>query len=208
MLLLLPCGLKLLDYHRLRHDEEKSWDRERLARDAGPEFLAAAEALLPLHDEPWALHKLLRFTREPWFDKCLELCELCAVATGAQRTWLRSRVDRKIGGKIGLFSLRAAILAARRHDTSLARAALIGFAIVDLVEGDVRDTLIGLSLICHCATRSGAAVPALFREVGDMAGPAMSALYKEWAARYPDVQSIGSMGWKEVDTEDGIGFRM
>jgi len=73
---------------------------------------------------------------------------------------------------------------------------------------DIRDTLIGLSLICHCAALAGADVPALFREAADTAGPAIATLYNEWGARYPEVQRIGSMGWKQVETEDGVGFSM
>jgi hypothetical protein len=34
--------MKLLDYHRLRSEEEGSWDRVALAREAGAEFVAAA----------------------------------------------------------------------------------------------------------------------------------------------------------------------
>ena len=204
--ILIACELELLDYHRLRHEEEASWDCAQLAREAGGAFITAAEPLLPTHDEPWAPHKLVRFTREPWFDRCIELCDLYGAATPVQRTWLRARIDRKIGGKMGLFALRASILGARQHDPALARAALIAYAIADLVEGDIRDTLIGLSLIAHCATLSGAGTPALFQEVAAMAGPALNILYREWAAG--SISPIGSMGWKQVEAEDGIGFTM
>lgn len=198
--------LKLLDYHRLRSEEERSWSRDRLQQEAGPAFVAAVEPLLPVHEEKWARGKLVRFTRSPWFDNCVQLCELYRAAGEPRRTWLRSRVDRKIGGKLGLFGLRAAILAARERSQALARASLIAFAIVDLVEGDIRDVLIGLSLLCHCARLAGADVAALLRETSALAGPAMRTLFEEWAARYPNVQGIGSMGWKEVHTEEGIGF--
>ena len=161
-----------------------------------------------MHDEVWAPGKLIRFTRSPWFEACVQLCDLYCAATDVQRTWLRSRIDRNIGGKLNLFGLRAAILAAREHSQSLARASLIAYAISALVEGDIRDVLIGLSLLCHCAELAGADVPALFREAATLAGPAMRALYEGWAVRYPDVQQIPSMGWKQVDTDEGIGFRM
>jgi hypothetical protein len=61
--------------------------------------------------------------------------------------------------------------------------------------------------LCHYAKLAGADVPALFREVGGLAGPAMRPLYDEWADRYPGVQQIGAIGWKTVETEEGIGFR-
>ena len=151
---------------------------------------------------------MVRFTREPWFEACLELCELYRTASDAQRTWVRSRIDGKCGGKLGLFGLRAAVLAARERSVALARAALIAFAIVDLAEGDIRDTLIGFALVVHCATLAGADVPALLRETAAFAGRAMQTLYGEWADNYPEVSRIGSMGWRQVETEQGIGFAM
>jgi hypothetical protein len=81
------------------------------------------------------------------------------------------------------------------------------YAIVDLAERDIRDTLIGLSLMVHCARLAGAEVPALLRQTGALGGAAIKALYEEWASKYPNVQSIGVMGWHEVETEQGIGFR-
>lgn len=199
--------MNLLDYHRLRGAEERAWDRARLRREAGGAFVSAAEALLPVHEGKWDPDALVHFSRSPWFENCVQLCELYSAAGDAQRTWLRSRVDRGIGGKLSLFALRSAILAAREHSQPLARAALVAYAIADLVAGDIRDVLIGLSLLCHCVGLAGADVPALFREVAALAGPAMRALYENWADRYPDVQGIRSMGWKQVDTGEGIGFR-
>ena len=200
--------MNLLDYHHLRNDEVRSWDRDRLRHEAGPAFTSAAEPLLPTHEEPWSRDKLVHFTREPWFDACLRLSDLYAAATDTQRTWLRSRIDRNIAGKLNLFALRAAVLAAREHSPALAHAALVACAVTDLIEGDIRDVLIGLSLISHCAALAGADVPALFRAAAALAGPAMRALYDNWAVRYPDVQPIASMGWQPIDTDQGIGFRM
>ena len=116
-------------------------------------------------------------------------------------------MDRSIAGNLGVFGLMAAVLAARERSLSLVRNSFIAFAIVDLSEGDIRDVLIGLSLVCHCGGLAGADMPVLFREVASLAGPALSALYLEWAGRYPDVQGISSMGWKEIETDDGVGFR-
>ena len=106
-----------------------------------------------------------------------------------------------------MFGLRAAVLAAREHSPSLARIALIAFAIVDLADNDIRDVLIGVSLLCHCGRLAGADMPVLFREVASIAGPALRAVYENWADRYPNVQGISSMGWREIETSEGIGFR-
>jgi hypothetical protein len=200
-------SLTLLDYHRVRREEEQSWDRARLRKEAGAIFASEIESRLPQHKEPFARDKLVRFTREPWFERCLELCELYRGATPSQRTWVRSRIDSTNGGKLCLFGLRAAVLAARERSVDLARAALLAYAVVDLADRDIRDTLIGFTLIVHCAGLAGADVPALLRETASISGRAMQTLYEGWAARYPDVGGIGSMGWRQVETEDGIGFQ-
>ena len=161
----------------------------------------------PRLDPKWDPGGLVRIVRERSFDDCVQLCDLYRGATDRQRTWVRSRIDRKIGGKLGAFGLRAAVLGAREQSLPLARASLTAFVIEDLTPGDIRDVLIAFSLVCHCAGLAGANVPALLREVGALAGPAMRALYEDWAERYPNVQQIGSMGWKQVDTEEGVGFR-
>ena len=183
------------------------WDRDRLREDAGRAFTDAVEPLLPRHEHKWSRDQFVHFTREPWFDGCVRLCESYSSASELQRTWLRTRIDRSIGGKLALFGLRAAVLAAREHSSPLARDALIAFAIADLAGRDIRDVMIGFSLLCYCGTLAGADVQTLLREVAALSGPAMSALYREWADRYPNVPAIGSMGWKEVETEEGVGFR-
>jgi hypothetical protein len=200
--------LKLLEYHRVRTEEELSWDRERLEREAGAQFIAETEALLPAHEEKWRPDHLIHISREPWMENCIQLCELYAAAGEPQRTWLRSRIDRNNDGKLGVFALRTAVLAAREHSPSLARAALIAYAIRDLAATDIRGVLMGLSLLCHCAGLARADVPALLREVAGMAGAALRVLYGEWADRYPGVQAIGSMGWRQIETDEGVGFQM
>jgi hypothetical protein len=161
---------------------------------------------LPQHKEPWRPDHLVRFARDSQFEQCLELCELYRTAAPVQQTWVRSLMDRGLGGKLGLFGLRAAVLGARQHSAELARASLVAFAIVDLAGGDIRDTLIGLTLIVHCARLAVVDVPAILRETAAIAGAAMEVLYGEWAEQFPNVSGIGAMGWREVETEEGVGF--
>jgi hypothetical protein len=199
--------LTLSEFHPLRRQEERSWRRELLQDQAGREFVDAIEQVLPRHKHKWEPDQFVHFERSPWFDDCDQICERYRSATTIQQAWLRSRIGRSIAGNLGVFGLRAAVLAARERSPSLARTSLIAFAIVDLSKGDIRGVLIGLSLICHCGSLSGAEMPALFREVASLAGQALSAVYNEWANRYPDVQGISSMGWREIETDEGIGFR-
>jgi len=164
------------------------------------------EARLPTHKETWTRDNLTRFAKDPWFVACLELCEMYAAAGDPQRTWIRSRVEAAHSGKVGLFGLRAAVSGAREHNVGLVRAGLIAYAIRDLGHEDIRDVLMGFTLIVHCAGLAGADVPLLLREVAAISGPALRTLYEEWAARYPDVSGIGAMGWRQVDSPDGIAF--
>ena len=200
--------MMLSDYHRVRAAEVESWNRGRLRHDAGVEFVATVESLLPAHDEKWRPDKYIDFTREPWFENVLQICALYQAGTEAQRTWLRSRIDRKTSGKFGIFGMRAAILGAREHSPDLARAGLLAFAIKDLVDCDIRDVLIGFTLVCHCVRLSGADLPSLLREIAPLAGAATEILYKEWADKYPNISGIGAMGWRQVETEQGVGFRL
>jgi hypothetical protein len=200
-------AVTLSEFHERRRQEEGSWDRGALRKQAGQAFVDELEQLLPKERHQFAPDQFAHIERTPLFDACKQICERYQSGTAGQREWLRSRVDRLIGGNLAVFGLRAAVLAAREHSPELARTSLIAFAIVDLAGKDVRDVLIGISLLCHCARLSGAEMPGLFREVAAIAGPALSAVYNNWAERYPDVQRIGVMGWREVETEQGIGFR-
>jgi hypothetical protein len=201
------CALELTEYHRLRRLEESSWRREALEEQAGRAFTDAIGQLLPREKHKWAPDQFARFERSPLFEDCVQICELYRSGTDVQRDWLRSRVDRTISGNLGVFALRAAVLAARGKSPALARTSLIADAIADLAGRDIRDVLIGVSLLCHCGALSGADMPALFREVAALAGPALGAVYRDWANRYPRVQGISSMGWREIETDEGIGFR-
>jgi hypothetical protein len=199
--------LRLLDFHHLRSEEERSWDRERLREQAGEAFVNDLERLLPKEKHTWTPDQFVRVARSGWFDNCVQVCERYRSATDIQRTWLRSRVDRELGGSLRVFGLRAAVLAARERSPSLSRISLIAFAIADLAHKDIRDALIGVSLLCHCGTLAGANMPAQFREIATLAGAAMSAVYNEWAELYPGVPAIQAMGWKQVETDEGVGFR-
>lgn len=167
----------------------------------------AIEQLLPREKHKFVPDQFVRFKRNPLFDNSVRICDHYRSATAIQQSWLRSRIDRLLAGNLRVFGLRAAILAARERSPSLSRTSLTAFAIVDLAAGDVREVLIGLSLICYCGTLSGAKMPTLFREIASVGGLAVAAIYEDWASRYPDVQGISSMGWREVDTDEGVGFR-
>lgn len=200
--------MKLLDYHHLRAAEVKGWDRVRMEQEMTrdhPVFARDVERLLPRVREPYAPDKLIHVTRDQAFDNIAALCERYRIGSDAERVYIRSRVDRTSAGLMGLFGLRAAILGARQHSRELIRLGLIAFAIADLEEGDVRDTLISVTVLFHCARLAVGAEDAgiLFRETAALSGPAMKVLLGE----YPDhVSSLGAMGIYQVETAEGVGF--
>ena len=63
----------------------------------------------------------------------------------------------------------------------------------------------------HCAEEALRRDPrdadALFLEVAAIAGPAFSALLQDWVKRDPSLQSLGCMGWREVETPEGLDFQ-
>jgi len=63
-----------------------------------------------------------------------------------------------------------------------------------------------MPLLIRCARLAGADPAELMREIARESGPAMKALFEEQAAREPQTASLGSMGWYEVETAEGVGF--
>ena len=114
-----------------------------------PAFLDEIERLLPTVREPYAPDKPIRVECSEVFEQVARLCERYRGATGAQRSYVRSRADRTIAGNLEVFGLRAAILGARQRSLDLVRS---------------------------------------------------------YARRHPDLQTLSSMGWYEVETPEGAGF--
>ena len=200
--------MTLHGYHHLRAEEEKQWDRGRteLALQANcgdPDFTSDVERLLPPAErQPYDPGALIDVKRDPPFDQIMHLCERYRDASVGQRAYIRSRIDSKAGGRLASFGLRAAVLGAREKSLDRIRLSLIAFAIADLAGRDVRDALIGLSLLYRCASLAGGSASELFQEAARLSGSAMEAVFRDYGG-----QSPGSMGWREVDTPDGVGFR-
>ncbi len=198
-----------LEYHRLRNTYVKSWNLQALEDAAGsqdPAFPEHVERLLLLPEEkpsgnpdapgPAMLH-----------PKLLELCQLYLSSTLEQRMFIRSRIDRRLGGRLLGFSYGAAILGLRQKSEQRLRVGLVAHAIEDLAAGDVRDNLVILTLLFDAAKRIGSDPSTLFREVAGTSAPAMSAVLLDYLKRDPQLQTPECMGFREVETPEGVGYQ-
>jgi hypothetical protein len=201
--------MKLLDYHRLYEEEKKSWDLagiESVATRDDAAFPEKVRELLPREDQRFE-GDLLDVKTGELFDRLARLCELYRNGSSAQKVYIRSRMTQRTARRMESVGLRAAVLGARETSVEQIRLGLTGFAVADLAGGDVRETLMSLAVMFDCARKAGGDPVEDFRAVAALCGPAMSAVLTDFASRPPDLQSLGCMGWHEVQTPQGIGYR-
>jgi hypothetical protein len=198
-----------LDYHGLRIDEEKTWNRaglEAAARTRHTTFPEKVAELLP-GPRDWLTAKISSVAPSPAAIKLIELCELYLAGTPDERVFMRSRIDRASGKAFMGLGTRQAVVGMREKSEYAIRLGLVAHAIDNLASGDARDTLVYLTLLYHAAKRIGTDPNALFHEVAAISGPAFSALLLDWVKRDPSLQSLACMGWQEVETPEGPDFR-
>jgi hypothetical protein len=203
----------LFIYHELRADEEKQWNREELRRlvaseDRGtPDRLTLQLQQLSHAYTPQELRDLVD-VRPAAADSIVTcLCHEYRTRSPIARSFIRSGVDFERGWTLLTFSKRAAILAVRQGVADLIRDSLIAHAIEDLAAEDVRDNMVALGLVFHCARTVHPQPEGVFREVAQMAGPPIAQLLMDFVRR-PDLERIlSAMGWLEVRTEQGVGYR-
>jgi len=198
-----------LDYHKLRIEEKKTWnppELEAAARKRDAAFPEKVAERLPAPKD-WLTAKISSVEPSPAAGKLLELCGLYLGGTPEERVYMRSRIELPSGKALLGLGRRQAVLGMREKSEHAIRLGVIAYAIDDLASGDARDTLVYLTLLFHAAKRIGADANALFLEVAAIAGPAFSALLADWVKRDPSLQSLGCMGWREVETPEGLDFR-
>ncbi len=82
------------------------------------------------------------------------LCREYRVGSSAARSFIRSGIDFLGAWTLLTFSKRTAILAVRKDRPELIRDSLVAHAVEDLAAEDVRDNLVALGLVFHCAARN------------------------------------------------------
>lgn len=199
----------LFDYHVLRERERRQWKRHRPAaavppaeRDRLTHLLAA---LIPFSDEQE--EDLVHVSATPPDRAAARLCTAYRRAINAERAYIRSRIREKQGLILLTFSRRAAVRGFQAKEAGPIRQALIALAVEDLSAGDVRDDLIALGLIYHCAAKVGADVPALFEDVARKAGPAIAGVLREFLDGDDPDDMLDGMGFKRAQSRGKTGFR-
>lgn len=200
--------MTLLDYHRLREEEKRTWSPAKLeesTRSVDGQLPERVAALLPREGE--RTHENLMTLRHGELDdRFYQLCELFRDSPAAVRTYIRSLVTPGLGRSLSGLAARAAVLGLRKGDPAQIRLGLLGFVMDDLASGDVRDTLIFITLSYHALLRSGADADAAFREAAEIASAATRAVLLDYV-KPGAPRSLGNMGWREHETPDGPGFR-
>jgi hypothetical protein len=201
----------LFGYHDLRDHERRRWkhrppataltrtDRERLA--------ALVARLLPYSERQQVA--FVHVSPNPADRAAARLCAAYQGGTEAERAFIRSRVREEHGWILLTFSKRAATRGFQAKTAGPIRQALIALAVEDLSAGDVRDDLMALGLIHHCATKIRADSPALFEEVARRAGPGMAAVLREFIGRDDlDADMLGGMGFERARSRGKAGFQV
>ncbi len=111
-----------------------------------------------------------------------------------------------MGWSLLLFSRRWAVLGARAKSREMLRASLLAVAVEDLSAGDARDDLVTLAIPLRCVEVAGLDPNVVFKDVAARSGPAIAAMLRDYLER-PRKDVLGSMGFRQVDTERGVGFR-
>lgn len=212
--------MNLLDYHRLRSKERESWDLptiEQAVREQDAAFPERVCELLQCAEERFS-DDLRTVVRGPLFEKLAALSRLYLGCSPQQRIYMRSRLadrrgaadearrKREIADRLESFGLRAAVMGLREGSLDMVRAGLAAFAIAD-IGADVRETMMSITVLFHAAERLGADAAGLFREVAALSGPAFSAVLIDFANRPEGLRTLACMGWREVETPQGIGFQ-
>lgn len=200
--------MNLLDYHRLHREETEAWNLSALEQAARAQDATLPDQLtqlLPSLEERFS-SGLVTIDRGPLFEKLESLAKLYLRATPEQQTYIRSRLNWKAAEKLESFGIRAAALGVREQSRELVRIGLAAFAAGD-IGPDAREILMSVALLFHCANRCGSDAQSLFQEAAAISGPGMAALLLDFLNRPPGLQTLACMGWQEVETPEGPGYR-
>jgi hypothetical protein len=203
----------MFEYHSLRDKEAGQWRREKPAATLAKEDPKAARRLADL------VKKLVAFP-PPHRDELVHvapkepdvaaaaLCRAYRDATDLGRAAVRSLIRVKQAEILLSFSQRAAVRGIQTRRVVRIREALTAHAIENLAGGDVRDNLMALGLVYHCAAKVRRKPGELFEEAAAMAGPAIASLLRDFVHWDDDMAHIlGGMGFVQVKVRGKTGFR-
>jgi hypothetical protein len=205
----------LFVYHDLRRQEEEAWraaDPEKSLASADPTALDEMKNQLAALDGAYSSAELasVDFVDLPLSlgdAAAARLCESYRSTDELGRSFLRSAIDSDRGWALVTFCKRTAVRAGRERRADWLSESLTAQALEGLAAGDVRDNLVALGLVYHCAQRIGADTKSLFADAASISGPAMARVLTDFAARDDLDGILAAMGWSEVSAGDGIGYR-
>ena len=137
----------------------------------------------------------------------VDLCHEYRSATHVARSFIRSEIDYERAWTLLTFSKRVAVFAVHKEEPDLIRDSLIAHAIEDLAAGDVRDNLVALGLVFRSRRAVHNEPVGVFHEVAEMAGPPIAQLLRDFVRRRDLDRILSVMGWQELRTEQGVGYR-
>ncbi len=135
------------------------------------------------------------------------LCETYREGNDDVRAFLRWSIDPPRAWGLITFSKRAAVRGLQNADPTPIRTALLALAIENLANGDVRDDLVAIGLVHHCAAAIHADPAAMFEEAAILAGDAMAAVLRDFILRTDLDRIAKAMGFRQVKSQGKIGFR-
>jgi hypothetical protein len=135
------------------------------------------------------------------------LCETYREGNDDSRAFLRWSIDPAKAWSLITFSKRAAVRGLQNADPMPIRTALLALAIENLANTDVRDDLVAIGLVHHCAATIHADPAAMFEEAAILAGDAMAAVLRDFILRTDLDRIAKAMGFRQVKPQGKIGFR-
>lgn len=188
----------LLAFHELAEQEKARWQSDPpdvvMRRDGS--------AMIRTFDELLERSRPMDMESAEADALAAELCRLYANATPTEREYIRWKIDQQQPRFLGGFAQRSAIAGLRSRDLEKVRNGLIAVAIYD-IGPDVRDVMVELGLVHHCARSVMPNPTALFDEVAQMSSPAMFHLLVGFARRTDLGDILSAMGWEEVTDDAG-----
>lgn len=199
----------LFDYHRLRSIQRKQYAESPADQRLG------IESIVRLRSSLDALGRYDRTQHSEFFDVdrvgqdvAIEaLCRICRDGNDDTRDFLRWSIDHFQAWSLITFSKRAAVRGLQTSDPDPIRLGLVALAIENLAAGDVRDDLVALGLVHHCAATIHADPAALFEEAAILSGNAMAAVLRDFILRRDLDGIVKAMGFRRVNSQGKTGFR-
>ena len=164
-----------------------------------------SEKAAPLSDVRLDKNYPLRGPVVQWDNTIMGLCnELLASGPEERETFAASLNDRQRAA-LGRYGHRAATLALRERSEQRLRTGLLASAFAEPEDFDGRETMVGIALHHHAASKLGLDPAAVFDDVAGFAPAHVAELFRSFGRR-EDV-TLKAFGWSERSTPEGPEFR-